>query len=91
MQEIDQIVFDDLSGNVLQEPKFQMISAHDTQINYIWNFLDFFPSRFQTDKLNFIPYSSYIQIELIKLLKCKHQDYQADCLLLKFSSNGIPV
>ena len=60
-------MYDDLNCPECERkhPKFMMLSAHDTQIGNIWQFLK--PEEFRQDDLQgtyadwyFIPFSSYI-------------------------------
>jgi len=49
----------------LDHPKYMMYSSHDTQVGIIWEFLQ--PSNFDP---SYIPYASFLQIELYKNQNC---------------------
>lgn len=61
-----------------------MYSTHDTQVAIIWQFLD--PKNFNP---LYIPYASFIQMELYKDQKCKEDPENLDkCFYMLFSMNG---
>ena len=49
----------------LDHPKYMMYSSHDTQVGIIWEFLQ--PQNFDP---SYIPYASFMQIELYKNHNC---------------------
>ncbi len=59
-----------------------MYSAHDTQLAMVWEFLN--PTNYDPF---FIPYSSFIHMELFKDEKCNEKDLNA-CFHVLFSMNG---
>ena len=68
----------------LTHPKFMMYSTHDTQVAIIWQFLD--PKNY--DPL-YIPYASFIQMELYKDQNCQEEGENQDkCFYMQFSMNG---
>lgn len=68
----------------LTHPKYMMYSTHDTQLGIVWEFLD--PVNY--DPL-YIPYASFIQMELYKDEKCKEDAKNTDkCFYMMFTMNG---
>jgi hypothetical protein len=70
-----------------------MLSAHDSQISNLWQFLE--PVNLVQDNLEgkyedwfHVPYASHITVELHKLKNCSNS---LSCYSMMFVSNGLPL
>ena len=68
-------------GN-LSHPKYMMYSSHDTQVGIVWEWLNF--TNFNFD---YIPYASFLQMELYENKQCKENNSEK-CFNVLFTANG---
>ena len=78
-------------GIDLRHNKYEMMSAHDDQIGILWQFLELQKFYTNSEPWFYVPYASFVQIELVKESNCQDTDLTASCFYLKFSSNGQPL
>ena len=98
IRQLDEIVFEDMEcpNCIKNNLKYQHMSAHDTQIGPLWQFLDLVD--FKQDDLDGgyvdwygIPYASSIVVELHKQKNCEDFQKTGRCWSVLMHSNGNPL